>query len=253
MTNKLILLFIAMGAFTITTGFTKDPFPSDILKKMVTFDRYYIPALALTNQGEKEKSQKALKRLTKFWEEFTVHFYNYPNSGKKWQSSINQITRSLAKANQDMQQGKDLKVIHNDLESIRTIFWHIRKRNDVNYFPDYLTAFHDPMETLVSIVKGKKPDSLTKSDIRNISGLLPKIEQLWHSVMQAPVQEKLFNLNNHQVDKIRHDENEVNKNILNLKKALQKKDKSDIINSTVQIKPYFVKIYLMFGDFHDFK
>ncbi|HKJ33856.1 MAG TPA: hypothetical protein VKA34_18640 [Balneolales bacterium] len=252
MTRNIIRVFTAIILLFASMGFSRIQ-STELLKQMVKFDQNYIPALALTNEGEREPSQKALQRLTKFWENFSVQYYNYETPDTSWQSDVSQITKSIAKANIDMRQNKSLAQIHNDLESIRLTFMNLRKRNDISYFPDHLTAFHGPMEHFLNIINKRKSGSLSETDIRDLSNLYPDIQKLWKTVMKASLPTDLFGFNQQQTkqatDLIKQD----GKIIQNLGTALRHNNQTEIIANSKRLKYNFVKLYLMFGDFHGLK
>ena len=90
-----------------------------------------------------------MKRLKKYWKEFEGKYYHYYFNDRNWEDSFCRIDNLINKASVIVDSMRNLKHAHQTLEGVRQIFTKLRKRDNINYFIDLLTRFHEPMEKIV--------------------------------------------------------------------------------------------------------
>ncbi len=220
-----------------------------LLKDMAQFDRAYIPALALTAQKDRDAASEATERLIKQWSLFKKTYYNYKQESKVWQKAMSEIESTIYEARRTVNSSGDLLQAHQILEKVRTIFYKLRKNYGIEYFLDYLTEFHEPMEKIVLTAKGKRPEDLTEEDIKKISQNTEVAERVLHKVINTKIDRDIFNISRSQLQKINEMLDHELKTIEKLKVSLETKDRASIIKNSLALKPIFAKIFKSFGDF----
>jgi hypothetical protein len=219
----------------------------DIQKDFASFDRVYIPALSMTNQGEKEQSKTTMLSLKENWKAFKDKYYKYNSKDSQWEKSFNDVDQKIIQADEIVNSDGNLSKAHESLEGIRTIFMELRKKNNMDYYVDYLTEFHEPMEAIVLTVKGKTPDTLTNADIEKLQKLLPDALSIWNRLDSAKFDKSVFGFSDEKSELMRKHIKQEFESLNKLKDSIVSGDKKMIIQSAMGVKPNFVNVFLLFG------
>lgn len=238
------LLFCIAGPLSAATRLQKD---------MVAFDRAYIPALALTSQDNRETAQKAMKLTAAQWSIFKKRYTKSFSKKKADKEDLKVIAIMIADANHTIKSDGKLEDVHETLEGVRNTFLKIRKRNSIDYYIDYTTAFHGPMESIVLTAKGKTAETLTDEMLLKIKNNFRTAQKAWNNLQNASFDPVLFSFSAEKdaqrKDYIKAETEAMGK----LAKALEGDDKGTIIKAAMGIKTNFVNLFLMFGDFEKVK
>ncbi len=226
---------------------------ADLMKDFVSFDRAYIPALALTSQGKMEESKTAMNFLKENWKAFKKTYKTFKKKDLEWEKDFDKVEQAIVDADKIILNEKDLLKAHDVLEEIRMIFMKLRKRNNMDYFVDYLTEFHEPMEVIVLTAKGKTPETLTDGDVRGIQTSLNEALSLWKKIENVKFDEKLFGFSPDKTIKIKNYIKSESETLNKLQQTMASKDKKAMIQAAVAIKPNFANLFMMFGDFERIK
>jgi hypothetical protein len=224
-------------------GFTK----ANLLKDFASFDRAYIPALFMTNQGEKESSKKTMLSLKENWKILKDKYYKGNLKDSKWKEDFDNVDQMILKADNIVINEGNLSEAHNSLEGIRTVFMELRKRNNMDYYIDYLTEFHEPMEAIILTAKGKNPENLTDADIEKIQKSLDEALSIWIRFEKAKFNKSIFGFNDKKVKTMRNYIKLEYESLNRLRQFIDTKDKKAIIQSAIDIKPNFVNLFTLFG------
>lgn len=225
----------------------------ELVKDMISFDRGYIPALAMTSQNKVEPSRKALKILKGEWEQFKGKYYDSSTSDENWKASMDSIEESVLEALDILARGGSLSEVHEAVEGIRFTLLQMRERKNIDYFVDHLTRFHDPMEMILTAAAGKTPEILNETDLERIRSKLPDALKLWEKVVAFDLEPSLYGFDQEKMQTIRaafHAEREA---LVSLAEVLENGNKADIIKGAANIKPNFAKVFMQFGDFESLK
>lgn len=237
-------LFIALIP---TAGFSLD---TNLLNDFVTLDKAYVPALFLTNMDKRGPSKQSMERLKAEWRTFKDKYYNYNSSDPQWNKDFDKIGQKIDEADRIVSSEGDLIAAHETLEAVRYTLIDTRRRNHIDYFIDYLTDFHDPMEHIVLRAKGKTPQTLSSDDLDFIESSLPETMTLWEKAITSNVDQTLFRLNDGQMEQLRNLMTAESGSLADLKAALADKTaKADIIKKAMGIKKNFSQVFGIFGDF----
>ena len=243
--EKIGIVVLTFSMFLIFTGFNK----ADIKKDFVSFDRAFIPPLALT-RGEKLKpSKKGMKRLKENWGAFKAKYYDANAEDPKWKQDFQKIEKVIMEADALVKSGKDLIAAHEGLEEIRFITMNLRKRNNIPYYIDPLTAFHSLMEEIFHMAEDHDPEDLTDKDMADLADLSSKASKLWQQIVNTPFDKALFDFNDQKMGNMKKLLKLESEALGRLGKALGKKDRPSIIKAGKGIKPNYAKLYMLFGDF----
>lgn len=246
--KRLGILLLAL--FTgLLMGFSK----TDVRQDMVKLDKAYIAALALTSQGKVAESRKAMEILAGSWKQFKGRYYDANPDDRQWKKDFDAADHMIAEASHIVVSDRKVTDAHEALEEIRMVMMKLRARNEIDYFVDGLTAFHEPMEAIVLAAKDKTPETLTDADVQRIRETLPEAERLWERAMVGKLDGATYQLDASQLERARKLMQTEQQALATLKNALAGGDKSGIIKAAVGIKPNFAALFMTFGDFTPFK
>jgi hypothetical protein len=224
---------------------------ADMGTDSAVFDKDYIPALSLTSQGAVNKSKDAMRLLNQSWKIYLkLHRHDYPGDNA-WITGFNEIDEWIRKADEIVDSGEKLNDAHNALEHVREILMQLRQKHKIDYYPDYLTAFHEPMEEIVLTAKGKSASTLSELDLAKIRRTLSVLDERWKEVLNARLDPKAFGFDSNHAASVKHAIELENAAIDSLKRSLGGADKAAVIQHATAIKPPFAKLYMMFGAFDE--
>jgi Tfp pilus assembly protein PilN len=221
---------------------------ADIVVDSASFDKAYIAALALTSQNEAEKSKQSMVRLNQAWQSYAGIYRAYKPADAAWKNGFADIDSAIAKADAQVTRGDSLAAAHDTLEPVRVILMQLRRKNGIDYYVDYQTAFHEPMEEAVLTAKGKTADTLTQQDMEKMRRLIPTLEARWSALQNAKFEAAQFGFDAARNAKLRHYSELETLAIAALKRALAESDKAAIIQRALAIKPPFAQMFMLFGD-----
>jgi len=237
------LLVVLLGAIYVGLPNAGDK----LIHDMVELDRNYIPALAMTTQGKLQASQKAMAKLMPAWQDFMKEHQDMERHDADWNRDVSKISEHINAANELVKSGTNLNEAHEELEQVRMVLMAARERNHIDYFIDTLVRFHEPMETLVLSVKGKKPVELEDATIVSMRSELKTAEYLWEQVINSPFKKDIFGFSQQQANALANLKQMESEALSSLEQALAGGDKATIIKAGMAIKPPFAKMYMMFG------
>jgi hypothetical protein len=251
MMKKAWLFFLVISGWMLipVTGYVQD----NLVKDTAEFDRAYIPALFLTGQAKMEQSQRAMGFLKEGWAKYKMKYYDLQPKDPKWMQNMDKAEDYIKAADTWVAGGGDLTKAHEELEGVRELLMEARRRNKIDYFPDYLSEFHHYMEEIFDAADKKKPETLGDQDIDAIKKVLPSAVTSWEAAKTARFDAQAFGFDPEKVQKMGQLHKAVEDTLLSLQEALGKGDKAEIIKNATSLKGKFVQVYLLFGDFERLK
>lgn len=216
---------------------------------MARFDQAYIPVLALTSQEKSGPARKAMGALRPVWRAFVDKYFLDTHGDDQWQADLEAVGQRIEASARIIQSGEKLKDAHEELEHIRAIMLQLRERNDIEYFIDHLTRFHEPMESIVLAVKDKDAAELSPSDIEDLRETVTEARLLWREVANADLDPALFELDPDAVATVRMLIEQQQAELDRLETAAQKGSRNEIKQAGMAIKPNFAKLFMTFGRF----
>jgi hypothetical protein len=220
---------------------------------MIALDRAYIPALSITNRNPQSADTKlAMDTMNVQWASFKRKYAASQGGDKQWQPDMAKIDGFIVAANRIVDSGKDFVKAHEELEGVRLTFLEMRQRAKMPYYLDDLTRFHDPMEEMYLVAKGKTGEQLSDADVAKIKGFFPEAEKLWSVVLKAQVDPAflLTDAQREQQAKLMESESRM---LDALKQGLAANDRAAIAKSAQGIRQPFSQLYVSFGDFSPFQ
>lgn len=230
-------------------GMSKD----DLRRDMVSLDKVYIAALALSSQGKAAETRKATADLTRAWQGFNARYRAANPADSQWTRDFDTVSRHIDDATAIAASDRKTTDAHEALEEVRIVLWRLRERNGIEYFIDRLTAFHEPMEGIVLAAKDKTGAQLTEADLAKIRALLPEAQALWQRAMAAPFDAAAYQLNAASYDKARRLMQLEHQSLAALASALASGNRDQIVKAAVAIKPNFAALFMVFADFGPYR
>ncbi len=228
-----------------------------IQQEMVALDRIYIPTLFYTSHKNTEKARKAITKLQIAWERFNADHYR-DKADTLWRKDLDEVAGLISRADGLLNTGDNTESAHDALEEIRGIMGALRKRYGYEIFSDHLTNFHRPMEAIVLSVKGATAETLTDSTISVLQELTSEAQTLWTIVDSLELDSALYDMSSQERSELKGYIVEETERLNSLQKSLTPKAnqseqeyKQAILESSLTIKPPFVRAYTFFGAFDD--
>ena len=223
--------------------------PTYLLADMVTLDRAYIAALALTSQEKLEPSQRSMAILVPTWAAFQAKYVGANPADPQWRPDFDAVDGMIARADEIVRTNSGLVAAHDELEGVRITLMELRERNGLPYFVDHLTRYHEPMEAIVLAAKGKTPETLTAADLDVIRGHLPEAHAIWADVVAAPFDATLFGFGAEKHAALQKQVSMEANALAQLQAALDAGDTPAIIQRSMALKGVFAPLFMMFADF----
>lgn len=244
----LLLVALALGPSAHPAA-AAPTLPTYLLADMVTLDRAYIAALAVTSLEKVEPSQKSMAILIPTWAAFQAKYIAANPTDAQWRPDFDAVSGMIGRADEIVQTGTGLVAAHDELEGVRITLMELRERNGLPYFVDHLTRYHEPMEAIVLAAKGKTPETLSAADLETIRTNLPQAQAIWADVAAAPFDPALFGFAPERQAAMQTQLGAETQALTQLQAALDAGDSVAIIQKSVALKGIFAPIFMMFGDF----
>ncbi len=223
--------------------------PTYLLADMVTLDRAYIAALAVTSLEKLEPSQKSMAILVPTWAAFQAKYIGSNPADPQWRPDFDAVNDMIGRADEIVRANSGLVAAHDELEDVRITLMGLRERNGLTYYVDHLTRFHEPMEAIVLAAKGKTPQTLSAADLDVIQSHLPAARSIWADVTAAPFDAALFGFAPEKQAAMQKQLSAESAALSQLQAALDAGDTPAIIQRAVALKPAFSVLFMLFGDF----
>jgi tetratricopeptide (TPR) repeat protein len=221
-----------------------------LVQNMADMEKAYIPPLFYTSAQSLSLSDKSMGIFTAAWREFRTAYYDYRPDETNWSAHFDRIEEAVRKAESIVATGQNLVSAHDALEEVRVAMLQLRTHNGFSKFTtDKLTAFHHPMESIVLSVKGKQPEQIDETMLAGLRELLDEALFTWDKVEKCPLDAELWGLTEAQAGNYYQYLFAEKNALLNFEAALNVEDKAAIIRTGVALKPNFVNLYTLFGDF----
>jgi hypothetical protein len=234
----LLVLFIFLG--TSWAGPIED---------YASFDRAFIPPLAITQQEKVKPSKKAMKILKPAWSQLKDKYYHAQTSDDTLRKDYDKIEEQILKAEQIVNSGKDLMAAHETLESVRYILMDLRLREGISYYPDILTKFHEYMEEMYHSGADAAPEDLDEDFIYALHSTLKEGLVVWEAVKNAPFNPTEYRFSEKKAQMRKKLIIEETTALKRLEDAISSKDNTKIIKAAKGVKPKYAQHYKLFGDF----
>lgn len=222
---------------------------ANTIQDYADFDQAFIPPLAITQAEKVNPSKKAMKILLPAWNQLKGKYYHAPTSDDALRKDFDKIEERIVKANKIVNSEKNLTAAHETLESVRYILMAARIRNNISYYPDLLTSFHEHMEEIYHSGADALPEDLNEDDIYALKVALQEALAVWERVKNAPFNPVEYGFSDKKArlrEKLLAEETAALKR---LDDALAGGDKEKIIAAAGGIKPKYAAQYKLFGNF----
>jgi hypothetical protein len=214
---------------------------------MASFDRAYIPVLALTSQGKAEAAAGAMTILKAEWPDWVrENSAAYPDAG--WALAIERVGRIISTA-EGLIAKADLAGAHEALEEVRAIFMAQRDARAIPYYVDGLNHYHTAMEGLLAVTAGKSAGGLTADDLAKLASLLPEARALWTRAQEARFDAAIYGFSAARTQELQRTMEATLASIDAVDRAVKGADAEAVLKAVEGLKPAFTKAFLMFGDF----
>lgn len=244
--------FMCLGSFLASMSCGSPQIIIDTAK----LDQAYIPLLFLTGQSETTQPEaiQLFDRFIRRWHLYYGHYQAANQINPEWGQGLDKVNITIRSVEDSLVANASLPTIHKMLESVRVDLMNLRQKNQIGYALDELTAFHELMEPMVTAATQMEIDS-TKAEqyIAPILNHLEAAQKQWLRVQMVRFDPVLYNLNEDDLQVLKDEISEIKKLLETLDLYVNTHDTIQIATTTRSLKPIFVKLYLLFGDFNETK
>jgi hypothetical protein len=237
-----LLLLSAAGAGDAHASAEKE-----VLAAMARFDKAYIPALSLSNQGKRERTEKAMARLEDEWGRFRDEYASY-GGDRGWEEALLRVGDALSEAAARLG-GGELPKMHEALERVRDAFFGLRVEHSMDYYIDYLNRYHETMEELLRTAGEAGAEGLDQARKSRIAVLEGEARAKWEALSAADFDPSLFHFDEEKTKELEKAVAAIGKSLDALRAALCGKNSEAAVKASLGLRPPYVKAFLMFGDF----
>jgi hypothetical protein len=237
-------LAAAAVAVALLAGCTHRAIETD----MAMLDRAYIPALALSSAGNREGTIVAMEVLKLEWTRFRERHYKGKPDDALWNTDLDDVDARIGRA-EELARAESLDAAHEELEGVRRRMLELRRRNGIDYFPDRLVDFHDPMEAIFLTAKQRGAAGMDSTTQSALGQLAANARAEWDKVLAGELDARQLRLDAAAVAKAKEQLAAESEALDKLDAALAGGDPQAVYEAGMAVRPPFAKLYMVFGDF----
>jgi len=216
---------------------------SDFETAYIEWNRPYKRALLDTKRGNADRAQRALARARVTWYNVLYRYWDNPPpqfaGDADWNRDLATITGYLHIAESLALAGK-MYDAHDSLEPVRRLWLDMRERNEVPWFGDQLTRYHDIMEPIVVWGTGETGRYVTPDNIEEFEDAFAQLETAWREVSRAPTPPG----NTRQFAMLMKEERTA---VADLDQAIQTRNWGVIPEVCEELRDAFIRLFMGFG------
>ncbi|MBN1458389.1 MAG: hypothetical protein JXA57_02560 [Armatimonadetes bacterium] len=216
---------------------------SDFERAYIKWNNPYKRALLATRQANPTAAKRTLARARISWYELVYRYWEEPPvqfvGDENWHRDLATITGHLHIAESLALAGK-MYAAHEALEPIRRLWLDMRERNEIPWFGDQLTRYHDVMEPVVAWGTGETGRYVTPENVGEFERAYSEVESAWQELMRAPTPPG----NTRQFTMLMQQEG---KAIADLRQAIETRNWGVIPEVCEELREAFVALFTGFG------
>ena len=190
-----------------------------------------------------------MSRLVSKWPEFRNQISAAQPGDAQWQAGLEKVDRLIATAQSEVLAG-ELPKAHETLEAVRPAMTALRGLHQLPYFIDALNRFHESMESIVRLAAKKEPADLTDDQLQQFQEkLFPDAKEKFDQLEATKLDNEIFSLSDEQLAAVALQIQQERAALTALGSALQSNDRQQVLTAARALKPPFVKLFTVFGDF----
>lgn len=225
-----------------------------IIVDTAKLDHAFIPLLYVTGQPETTQLQaiQLFDRFIRRWHLFYGHYQTANQINPAWGLGLDSVTIIVRSLEDSLIANVSLSSLHKRLETVRIKLMKLRQNNQIGYALDELTAFHEVMEPMAAAAVQMQTDSARAEQfVQPIINHFEPAQKQWLRVQMVNFDPVLFNLNENEMEALNAGKLVIQNQLKQLEQAIITHDTAQIAATAKALKPKFVEIYLLFGDFSE--
>lgn len=131
-----IILFILL--FSISCAKEK----TDLLEDMAKLDKEYIKTLLIAKNMDGEKTKQSIEAFANYWNNFKKKYYEANKEDRQWELDFDSLKDILIRSHFYASNGEDVSASYLILHDIKYVLSDLRKRNNIDWFVDKLSAVY---------------------------------------------------------------------------------------------------------------
>lgn len=149
------------------------------------FDQRFIPLLVAAAESNAAPASAAAEAVLTAWPEFAERCRKASPDDPRLNESLSEIEAALRKAGASLKAGQ-VVAARESLMSVRLALMQLRARFGVEYLPDYLTRYAQPLEVAIGMVAKLNPTNATRADFMGVREFAVAVRGYWLQFLSAP-------------------------------------------------------------------
>jgi len=224
--------------------------PSDLVPALVSLDKAYIPALGLSGQPDQlPKAKVAFTTFEAAWTAFRTGIATQPGFDEEWNADLARIDHAVGKAHKALIDESKGPTAHEALEAVRMTLLGARQRQQIPYFVDYLTLFHNSMEELINGKPATPLKAWNSAERMSFAADLDLSIAHWNKAKAMEGLLSDYSLAPQAATIYAAQWQAISSNLIGIKTAFEAGDEKAFAEKLALLKPAFIKTFFVFGDF----
>ncbi len=230
---------LRIAAWILALGLA-GPAAAGMPEDMASFERVFIPALALTNQPKAAapRVEAAMRRLADAWPGFKPRL---AAGGAPMDGPLLDVERAIGDAQALLASARRAQA-HDALEQVRAALMQARAQLGIELYVDRLTEFHDAMEDFVKL-------AMSGAELSALRPPLEKTAALWAPAERMRFAPPLFGFDDDRFEQVAALVRRERAILRSLEADLAAGHRERVTEGAKQLKSVFAQIYVSFGDF----
>lgn len=159
-----------------------------LLDDMANLDREYIETLLVAKTMDAENTKKTLTNFINYYEGFKKKYYNINKEDREWKNDFDSLKDILIRASYYITSGDDVSASYLILHDAKYVLSDMRKRNNIDWFFDHLSAIYKTAYRMQEISKVYASNLGELSDAEKI-----RLESVFN-LLDAACRKAIFNI-----------------------------------------------------------
>jgi hypothetical protein len=213
------------------------------------FDRAFVPALVLSDQGNLDQTVAAVRVLDVRMAAFRIACYQDALPGTKWKADLQAVDQRIITADRAAGTDRDVAQAHKLLKEIPPFLVDMRTLAGATYYLDPLFRLGVILDQMAPLVAARTPETLAALDLATLKDLAAHAATELQAAQAAPVDAVQFGLSDADAEAVKQDLADEATDLAALRQALGAGDKRTVISSAQALTPVWRQTLRPCGDF----
>lgn len=221
----------------------------DFIRDSAELDRALVPVIDFTGHGEFEYARMAMAELLPAWQEFSARVREHRPGDGEWSAALAEIDTLLADVAELLEEDGDLDFAAANLVDMRMMLAELREEAGIEYLPDLLGEFWEPVEELDLLARRRRDEGAQPGDDVSLSVLFEEYDALLQDLVEARFEPARYGFDRPRTAAFLAGLDALADAGEELELALDASDLDRMLVVAGRLRPLFFDIYRLFGDY----